>query len=199
MLFGTFHLMHGVGGSAVSIFEKDYPNVTFIISDLGTFDTDLQFLSDSKFVKWPIPALARAKGTWLGALDLSHFLPPPTRIDQDCNVHHGFPKVLQKPMEDLVDAFLYLGPQDLRLREKIPADIALDVDYRAELQRGGAMLGFPDAASQTAKEFDQQIVNGADNPLFEIPKPKDANLHDPELSKAVQTCLENKGHKNTPQ
>src|SRR6266849_1574966 len=35
MLFGTFHLMHGVGGSAVSIYEKDYPNLTFIISDLG--------------------------------------------------------------------------------------------------------------------------------------------------------------------
>jgi hypothetical protein len=198
MLFGTFHLMHGVGGSAVSIFEKDYPNVTFIISDLGTFDTDLQSLSDSKFVNWPTPALARARGTWLGALDLSHFLPPPTQIDQDCNVHHEFPKVLQKSMEDLVDAFLYLGPQDLRLREKIPADIALDVDYRAELQRGGAVLGFPDAASETPKELDQQIVNGADDPLFAIPKPKDATPPDPHLSKAVQTCLESKGHKNTP-
>jgi hypothetical protein len=95
MLFGTFHLMHGVGGSAVSIYEKDYPNLTFIISDLGTFDTDLPSLSESKLINWPIPALARAKGTWLGALDLSHFLPPPTRIDQDCKVHHEFPKVLQ--------------------------------------------------------------------------------------------------------
>ena len=199
MLFGTFHLMHGVGSSAVSIYEKDYPHLTFIVSDLGTFDTDLPSLYDSKFVNWPIPALARAKGTWLGALDLSHFLPPPTRIDQDCNVHHEFPKVLQKPMEELVDAFLYLGSQDLRLREKIPADIALDVNYRTELQRGGDMLGFPDAASETPKEFDQQIVNSADNPLFEIPKPKDASLPDPELSKAVQTCLDMKGRSNKPQ
>ena len=102
-------------------------------------------------------------------------------------------------MEDLVDAFLYLGPQDLRLREKIPADIALDVDYSAELQRGGAMLGFPDAASETPKEFDQQIVNGADNPLFAIPKAKNASRPDTQLSKAVQTCLESTGHKNTPQ
>lgn len=39
-------------------------------------------------------------------------------------------------MEELVDAFLYLGPQDLRLKEKIPADIALDASYRAEFQRG---------------------------------------------------------------
>ena len=74
MLFGTFHLMHGVpAGSAVSIYEKDYPNLTFVISDLGIFDTDLPALSSSPFATWPVPSLARAKGTWLGALDLVTF------------------------------------------------------------------------------------------------------------------------------
>jgi len=194
MLFGTFHTMHNTPGSAVSLYEKDYPNLTFVISELGIFDTDLPSLHDSKFVNWPIPAVARAKGTWLGALDLGHFIPPGTRIDQDCNVHHEFPKALQKPMEELVDAFLYLGPQDLRLREKIPADIALDVNYRTELQRGSAMLGFPNGASESPQEFDQEIVNSAADPLFVIPKPNDANVPDPQLSKAVQTCLEMKAH-----
>ena len=183
MLFGTFHLMHGTDASAVSLYEKDYPNLTFVISELGTFDTHLPTLSSSPLATWPIPSLARAKGTWLGALDLGRFLPPPIRIDQDCNVHREFPKVLQKRMEDLVDAFLYLGPQDLRLREKLPADIALDVNYRMELQKGGAMFGFPEAATETAKEFDQQIVNGAENPLFVIPKPPDPKVPDPELSR----------------
>jgi len=42
-------------------------------------------------------------------------------------------------MEDLVDAFLYLGPQDLRLNEQLPADIALDIDYRMELARREAL------------------------------------------------------------
>jgi hypothetical protein len=28
MLFGTFHLMHGIDDSAVSAYEKDYPNLT---------------------------------------------------------------------------------------------------------------------------------------------------------------------------
>jgi hypothetical protein len=99
----------------VSIREKDHPNLTFVISDLGAFDTDLPALSGSPLAPWPIPSLARAKGTWLGALDLVHVLPPPTRIDHDCNAHHECAKEFQKPMEDLVDAFLYLGPQDLRL------------------------------------------------------------------------------------
>lgn len=192
MLFGTFHTMHGTPGSAVSLYEKDYPNLTFVISELGIFDTDLPSLHDSKFVNWPIPALAVAKGTWLGSLDLSHFIPPGTRLDQDCNVHHDFPKALQKPMENFVDAFLYLGPQDLRLREKIPADIALDVTYRTELQRGSAMLGFPNPPSETSQEFDQQIVNSAADPLFVIPKPKDVNISDPQLSRAIQACLDMK-------
>ncbi len=199
MLFGTFHLLRGVGGSAVSIYEKDYPNVTLVISELGIFETDLATLSGSRFASWPIPSLARAKGTWLGAMELDNFLPPATRIDQDCNVRHEFPKMLQKPMEDLVDAFLYLGPQDLRLRERLPADIALDATYRMELQKAGAMFGFPEAANETPQQFDQQIVDGAGNPLFAIPKPSVAKLQDPEVAKQVQGCLERKARSKSPQ
>jgi hypothetical protein len=195
MLFGTMHLLHGTG-SAVARIEEDYPNLTFVISDLGTFDTNLPTLFDSKFINWPIPALARSKGTWLGALEISHFIPPPLRIDQDCNFHHEFSAALQKPMEELVDAFLYLGPQDLRLREKIPADIALDATYRAELQRGGVMLGFPNAASETPQEFDREIVNGASDPLYAIPnEPPDPK----EVKAAVEDCLDRKRRGKTPQ
>lgn len=60
------------------------------------------------------------------------------------------------------------------------------------------MLGFPQAASETPKEFDQQIVNSAQNPLFVIPKPPDPKLPDPELSKAVQDCLDRKSHSSPP-
>jgi hypothetical protein len=196
MLFGTFHLMHGTGSSAVSLYEKDYPNHTFVITELGIFDTDLPTLSSSRLATWPIPSLALAKGTWLGALDLGHFIPPPIRIDEkDCKVQSEFPKLLQKPMEDLVDAFLYLGPQDLRLKEKIPADIVLDDTYRTELQRGGAMLGFPDAASETPNEFDRQIVKTAEDPIFAIPKqPRDPKG----VEQAVQGCLERKDNRSTP-
>jgi hypothetical protein len=196
MLFGTFHLFHGVGGSAVSIYEKDYPNLTFVISELGAFDTDLPTLSSSRLAAWPIPSVAFAKGTWLGALDLSHFIPPGTRIDQDCNVHHGFPRALQKPTEELVDAFLYLGPQDLRLQEKLPADIALDVTYRTELQRGGSMIGFPGAASETSQEFDQEIVKSAEDPLFSIPKQPEPDPKD--TQRAVQECLDRLKSRSSP-
>jgi hypothetical protein len=194
MLYGMFHLLHmnEVRASAVSMYEKDYPNLTFVISELGIFDTDLPTLASSRLANWPNPSLVRTKGTWIGALDLGHFLPPPIRIDdKDCQVHTEFPKMLQKPMEDLIDAFLYLGPQDLRLREKIPADIALDSNYRTEFQRGGDMLGFPDAASETSQEFDQQIVKSAEDPVFSMSKPPD----DPKpTQRAVQDCLDRLKH-----
>jgi hypothetical protein len=70
MLFGTMHLMYGTG-SAVSRYEKDYPNLTFVISELGVFDTDLPTLSSSRLATWPIPSLALAKGTMARSLDLA--------------------------------------------------------------------------------------------------------------------------------
>jgi hypothetical protein len=196
MLFGTFHLMHGTG--AASIYEKDYPGTTFVISELGSFDTDLSRLSASPFASWPIPSLARAKGTWLGALDLAHFFPAPLRIDKECNVHQEFPKEMQTPMESLVEAFLYLGPQDLRLGEQIPADIVLDDDYMRELQRRPGVPGLPGAgAGMRSAEFNQQIVDSAEDPLFRFPKRLDtrAAIDNP----FVKDCLARRSHDNAPQ
>jgi hypothetical protein len=83
----------------------------------------------------------------------------------------------------------------LRLKEKIPADIALDANYRAEFQRGAAMLGFPDAASETLNEFDRQIVKTAEDPIFAIPKqPRDPKG----VEQAVQGCLERRDNRSTP-
>jgi hypothetical protein len=188
MLFGIFHLMHGAGvgaGNAVTLYEKDYPNVTFVISDFGNFDTDLPALSSSSFASWSAPSLVRAKGTWLGGLGLSHFYPPTIWTDKDCNVYNEFPKNEQKSMADLVDAFLYLGPQDLRLTEPMPADIALDRDYMTELQRRMALAGMPGAG--TLKEFDQRIVSGAKSPVFVVSRLEDPKAFFPIIKK---NCLE---------
>ena len=142
MLMGFFHLIHGVGAQH----ERTYPNSTFVISELGTFGTNAADPSNSPFAAWPVPALARIKGTWMGMLDLSKFLPPPMTVDQDCNPHSDFTGPLRKPVEELFDAVLYLGPQDLRLWEKVPADIVLDSDYMKERRRRAALSGSPTSA-----------------------------------------------------
>jgi hypothetical protein len=191
MLFGVYHLTHAAdpkNPSAVSIYEKDYPHLTFVVTDLGTFDTDSPALSSSPFVSWPIPSFARAKGTWLGALDLSQFLPPGLSIDGDCNVRIVISKSMQRPMEDFVDAFLYFGPQNLRLKEQMPADIALDVDYMTELVRREGMSGF--SMIVTLKEFDQKILSSAENPLLGF---KQAD------TKAIaKRCLDRKAQSSAP-
>lgn len=197
MLFGTHHLMHGEEGNAVSSYEKNYPGLTFVISDLGYFDTNAPTLSGSRFVNWPVPSLARAKGTWLGALELSNFLPPGIMIDKDCKAHTDFPKPLQGPSEHLIDAFLYLGPQDLRLVEQRPADIALDVDYRMEVWRRESLPGSPwPPPPGTLKEANQQIIAGAEHPIFVIPKMQPT----PQMIKDIeQSCLDSKSHSSPPQ
>ena len=61
MLFGRFHLLHAAGG-AVSRYEKTYPNVTFVISDLGVYDANRKPGSSSPFAAWPNPSLLPTKG-----------------------------------------------------------------------------------------------------------------------------------------
>jgi hypothetical protein len=196
MLFGIFHLMHGSGpgdGDAVTLYEKRYPNRTFVISDLGYYGTGLPSLS-GPFATWPIPSLAKARGSRLGALNLSDFFPSPVGTDKDCNVVDEFGGNPHKRMEDLVDAFLYLGPQDLRLREPMPADIALDVEYITELRRRMVLGGLP--VAETLKDFDQQTVKGNENPLFVVPKLENPKAFFPFIK---QNCLDRKNNSKTPE
>jgi hypothetical protein len=186
MLFGTFHLVHGAP-DAVSIYEKDYPNVTFIIADSGYFNTDSTASSENLFIGWQPPLLAKIKNTWIADLGLDRFFPPPMMIDQDCNAKNEFPKELQKSMGEMVDAILYLGPQDLRLNEQMPADIALDTDYMTELQRRESLGGFLGSRPRTLEESNRQIMKSASDPLLATPKR-------PDLKLVTKNCLD---HKNS--
>ena len=79
------------------------------------------------------------------------------------------------------------GPQDLRLWEKIPADIVLDADYMKELRRRAALPGSPTPAVQASDELDRQIFEWAENPLFKIDAPP---LSAAAIEPAVQDCRE---------
>lgn len=166
MLFGVVHLMHGVNvpppGNAVTTYEKHYPGVTFVINNLAD-DFSLSASSISRFANWPVPSLALAKGTWLGTMDLSHVFPVPFHLDQNCKPVYDFPR--KKPIADLVDAFLYLGPNDLRLATPIPADVVLNTDYMTKWLWRRSLIEQP---ADTLKQFDQQIVSSTDNPLLPV-------------------------------
>jgi hypothetical protein len=194
MLFGPFHLMHEIDDTAVSTYEKDYPNLTFVVSDLGVYDTKRPVASISPFAMWPNPSIALTKGTWLGALSLSDIFPPGVWFDRDCNVHIAFPpklqKQVQKHLEHFIDAFLYVGPQEFRLKAPMPADIALDADYMTEMRRRESLIfGLP-GASKSEKEFNDDIVREAQNPILEGAPPP------PDTRAIEQSCLDAKKREN---
>jgi hypothetical protein len=185
MLFGTYHLMHGVGHhSAVSIYEEHYPDVTLVIDGFAIFDTSI-------FAAWPSPSLARSKGTWLGALDITHFYPAQVYADNDCKVHTVIADEYKKPMAELVDAFLYLVPRDLALREQMPADIAVDAGYMTEMIRRAKLAGYPGASNWTIESMTQYTIDGAEHPLSGIPRNPD-----PEVLE--QDCLARKSGNSKP-
>jgi hypothetical protein len=170
MLFGTFHLVHGIDVSAVSAYEKDYPNRTFVLSDLSVYDTNRPAASVSPFALWPNPSIALTKGTWLGALLLTDIFPPGIMVTPDCKARLTlFPPRLQKqagkPLEHYIDAFLYLGPQDFRLEEPMPANIVVDANYLAEVRRREVLVGIP-GASKSPKEVADGFVEEAQDPIL---------------------------------
>lgn len=191
MLFGVVHLMHGVAvpppGDAVTIYEKDYPHVTFVINNLAD-DFDLPASAVSRFANWPAPSLALAKGSWLGGMELGNVFPVPFSLNQDCQPVYNFPQ--KKPMADLVDAFLYLGSSDLRLAEPIPADVVLDRDYMTKWLWRSALITPP---VEALTEFDKRVVEGADSQLIPVMPNTEAIIQS-----VIQGCLQHKGQNKEP-
>jgi hypothetical protein len=171
--------------------RKIIRNLTFVISDLSVYDTNRPVASISPFALWPNPSITLTKGTWLGALLLSDIFQPGIMIDPNCKVQIVlFPPRLQKqaekPVEHYIDAFLYLGPQEFRLKEPMPADIALDADFTTEIRRREPLIGFPGASSKSPKEFTDGIVQEAQDPILEgAPKL-------PDVKDIEQSCIEHK-------
>ena len=175
MLFGIFHLLHGSGpdaGDAVTIYERHYPGRTFVISDLGYYGIDNQNTAIDFLAQSAGPILIRTKGSSLGSLSLSAFKSTPITTDRDCNVLNEFEGKTSKPAGALIDAFLYLGPQNLQLREPVPADIALDTAYMTEWLRRLKVSGQP--GPRTLEEMNSQIMTRAADPILVIPKNPDA-------------------------
>jgi hypothetical protein len=190
MLFGIFHLLHRSGpgnGDAVTLYEKKYPRSTFVISDLGYFGADPNDRATIPLANWPYPSLIYTHGTSLGALSLDSFLPAPVSTDDQCNVVNPFEEQPGSGVAELIDAFLYLGPQNLRLKEATPADVALDTAYTSELLRRNAIVGLP--GPQSVGDFNLQIIASAANPILTIEKLPDAKAFYPMIR---QLCLERK-------
>jgi hypothetical protein len=193
MLFGIYHLMHESADAgpqdqtAVQLYEKEYPNRTFVIRNLdGSEDVNFPSALSSPFANWQIPSLVLLKGTWLGALPMAHFTSEPAiKIDNNCNASIYYPNGPDKPTEKFVDALLYLGPPSMAMREPVPAAIASDPDLMAEINRRAKLVGgfWMDYA-----DIGRSEVGLADNVLLHPVKPSNAA----KLKSAEATCRQAK-------
>ena len=183
MLFGTAHLFHQEG-TAVGIYEKDYPGVTLVIADhtgLGNW-TPLAKYNDefeARMASWPVPSLVQEmKGTWLadlldrtyntgnvffGVADSGKLPAGPAPVK---GTFSDIPAEAGAKFSKMVDAYLYLRPRDLLLNEPTPAEIVLDKDYTAELHRRAAIMG----GGPITDQADPGRVSDRDsNPFFYDP------------------------------
>jgi hypothetical protein len=127
MLFGIAHLAHGAGTpdpagaqfaiqrGAVSRFEENYPGATFVIE-----------VDQPAFGCRAAPAAGSA-GRGADPQSWPSLVRATSRGTS--------PK--------FVDAYLYLGPRDLLLREQRPASVFVDAGFMAELRRRAALTVGP--------------------------------------------------------
>ena len=158
MLFGMAHLYH-VGNTGVGLYEKDYPGVTLVIADhtgFGNWSPLEKYNNEfeARMAFWHVPSLVQEiHGTWLAdLLDTTHTtgniffgIPNSGKLPMGPvpakGTFTGTPEEAEAPFSKQVDAYLYLGRRDLLLNEPVPAEILLDKDYMAELQRRAAITG----------------------------------------------------------
>jgi len=169
MLFGTRHLYHSSGEnapmllqSAVQVYEKNYPGLTLVIADHTGFGNDSPLAKynnefESRMASWPIPSLVQdMSGTWLAdLLDKTQTLGGGAilfRVGKDGKRTESPVDSSGVPASKKVDAYLYLGPRDLLLKEPRPAEVFLDKEYMAEMQRRAAIMGGDPIADQANPE-----------------------------------------------
>jgi hypothetical protein len=71
-----------------------------------------------------------------------------------------------RKFSEMADAYLYLGPRDLLSNEPTPAEIFLDKNYMAELERRAAIMGGGPITDQANPE---KVADRDSNPFFYDP------------------------------
>jgi hypothetical protein len=193
MLFGTAHLFHAES-TAVGIYEKNYPGVTLVIADhtgFGNWTPSAKYNNEfeARMASWPVPSLVQQmKGTWLlDLLDMTYSSGNimfgvtdggklPAGPSKGKGTFSEVPPEALLKFSEKVDAYLYLGPRDLLLNEPTPAEIFLDTEYMAELQRRTAIMG----GGPIADEANPEKVSERDsNPFFYDPGQLDKMMQGP--------------------
>lgn len=124
-----YHDLEVVNTNVQKLIEQTHPGEMFIVMlhvGFGDKDTSLE----QRLGSWPRPSLALLGGTWLGSLEPASFLSQ-KRVNRV--MHDAYPGT---NLQDLADAYLYLGPRNSLTRSQpSPNMYRKDPAYLRELQR----------------------------------------------------------------
>jgi hypothetical protein len=127
IIYGSGHFMRNMG-AAFNLLEQKQSMFT-ITPHYGFWDRNDEL--EPRLATWPRPSLALVKGTWLGALDGALFM----RVIKLVPGRDPFNPFAGTHLEDLVDAYLYLGPSDSLTTSVPPSETYQDEAYVKELKR----------------------------------------------------------------
>jgi hypothetical protein len=140
LLVGSAHVFRrksemGPSATITMLLEKEYPRSTYVIiphKGFGDRNSELE----PRLAKWPMPSIASLLGTWIGALDTFTVFNDTRLVSDPSKVVNQFPGL---HLEDLADAYLYLGPAASIRETNLPEDT--DAAYARELARRQALMG----------------------------------------------------------
>jgi hypothetical protein len=146
LFFGSGHLIrhrHRLQRGLTIEVEKQHPGAVFVVKPHDGFGERNEEL-EKRLTAWPKPGLALVKNTWLGDLDAVVAYPSAktTRIlTPDGGEKSGLSLWEGLKFQDLMDAYLYLGPKDSVILDTIPPEVQQDEEYQRELQRRRQLSG----------------------------------------------------------
>jgi len=125
--------------------EKTHPGTVFVALPHQGFQERNEEL-EARLASWPKPGLALVKNTWLG--DLSPDLITPAMImgtSPDGPLVPAPSPFKGMVIQDVTDAYLYLGPKASLRYDSIPPEAHRDEAYQRELERRQKLSGMSPA------------------------------------------------------
>lgn len=123
------------------LLERSHPGSTFVViphDDFGRHNAELE----PRLSAWPVPSIADLQDTWIGELPAGEvFGAKIRRVGSDpAHAETPYPGL---QLEDLADAYLYLGPiasiKEVELQRESGTPYARELDRRRNLIGGGAV------------------------------------------------------------
>jgi len=135
----------------VSLIERASPARVFTIWRL---DDELEKLVQG-LDSWPVPSLAITGGSTLGEMDVARLSPFPARMTfkGDTMVPVAKEEWLSMPVEEQLDAVLYLGPAAQMTAIAVPPQACTQSGFLEERLRRIALTGIPDFEADRVKKI----------------------------------------------